>query len=230
MDYIFQSLGDNAIIIKFENRISPDINSHIRRSALLLEQSKADGIVEWIPTYTSLTVFYKPEIIDYSNLCKFLETLIIDSEEKALPPPEKIIIPTCYGGNFGPDLENVAVKNNLSVEEVVDIHSSPVYLVYMLGFTPGFPYLGGMDKQIATPRLETPRALVEAGSVGIAGEQTGMYSIDSPGGWQIIGKTPLKLFDINNKRPFLLKAGNLVQFKSISKEEFYKLEKEVNNV
>jgi inhibitor of KinA len=230
MEYIFQPLGDNAIIIKFENRISPEINAHIRRSAILIEQSKTNGIIEWIPTYTSLTLFYKPEIISYTNLCKLLETLLINSDEKELPLPKEIIIPTCYGGKYGADLESVALKNNLTPEEVIKIHSTPSYLVYMLGFTPGFPYLGGMDKRIATPRLETPRALVEAGSVGIAGEQTGMYSIDSPGGWQIIGKTPLKLFDINSKEPFLLKAGYLVKFKPISEEEYYNLEKEINYV
>jgi inhibitor of KinA len=230
VDYIFQPLGDNAVIIKFEDRISPEINTHIRRSALLLEKNKTAGITEWIPTYTSLTVFYKPEIINYSSLCNLLEILLADSDEKELPPSKEIIIPTCYGSEFGPDLENVAKINNLTIDEVIKIHSSPSYLVYMLGFTPGFPYLGGMDKRIATPRLETPRALVEAGSVGIAGEQTGMYSINSPGGWQIIGKTPLKLFDIENKKPFLLKAGNLVKFKPINEKEYYKLEKEINNV
>ena len=220
MEHIFQPLGDNALIIRFENKICPEINNYIRRCALLLEQEGINGVIEWIPAYASLTLFYKPEIQNYSSLCKLLGKILGSSEKKDIPPPEEIIIPVCYGGKFGPDLENVASKNNLTIDEVIKIHSAPSYLIYMLGFSPGFPYLGGMDKKITTPRLETPRALVEAGSVGIAGEQTGIYSLDSPGGWQIIGKTPLKLFHINNKKPFLLKAGNLVKFRQIDEEEF----------
>ncbi|MCP4181221.1 MAG: 5-oxoprolinase subunit PxpB [bacterium] len=229
MKFSFKPLGDNSLIIQFEDKICPEINSHIRKSALLLEKQNILGIIEWLPTYTSLTVYYKPEIYDYTTLVKLLKEMINNSNQYNLPPPEKIIIPVLYGGEYGQDLNHVASTNNLTIEDVIKIHTASEYLVYMLGFSPGFPYLGGMDESIATPRLKTPRALVNAGSVGIAGKQTGVYSLDSPGGWQIIGRTPLQLFNINNKKPFLLQAGNLIQFKPIEENEYRKIIKETGN-
>ena len=224
----FSPLGDNAVRMQFGNDISKDINTHIRKMSLLLEKTRIDGVIEWTPTYTCITVFYNPLKIDFKELCKTLEKLQQKTETEKLPPPREIVIPTCYGGKYGPDLENVAKTNNLTIDEVIKIHSSPEYLVYMLGFSPGFPYLGGMDKRIATPRLSTPRKLVEAGSVGIADIQTGIYSIDSPGGWQIIGKTPLKLFDTTKEIPFLLNAGDILRFMPITEDEFEKTEREQN--
>ncbi len=222
MEYTFLPLGDNALIIKFGNKICPQINHYIRNCVLNLKQKKIQEIIEWTPAYTSLTIFYKPDMVSYAELCHMLTNVFKNIKQDNIPVAREVIIPTCYGGKLGPDLKNVAEKNKLSVEEVIKIHSASSYLVYMLGFSPGFPYLGGMDKKIATPRLESPRANVKAGSVGIAGEQTGIYSLDTPGGWQIIGQTPLKLFDINNDDPFLLNAGDIVKLKPISEEEFYK--------
>jgi len=224
MKCTFSPLGDNAVRMRFGDAISEETNVHIRKLALLLEKEKSKGVIEWTPTYTSISVYYNSLIIGYKELCKTLKKLQNRAETEKLPPAREIIVPTCYGGKFGSDLENVASTNNLTVEEVISIHSKPVYLVYMLGFSPGFPYLGGMDKRIATPRLVTPRLKIEAGSVGIADVQTGIYSINSPGGWQIIGKTPLKLFDVAGENPFLLQAGDTLSFKSITEEEYYSIE------
>ena len=227
MKCTFSPLGDNAIRIRFGNAISEETNIHIRKIASLLAKEKTKGIIEWTPTYTSISVFYNSLIVSYKELCITLKKLQNRAETEKLPPAREIIVPTCYGDKFGPDLENVATTNNLTVEEVVSIHSKPLYLVYMLGFSPGFPYLGGMDKRIATPRLATPRLKIEAGSVGIADVQTGIYSINSPGGWQIIGKTPLKLFDVTSDNPFLLQAGDTLRFKSITEEEYQRIEREI---
>ena len=144
-----------------------------------------------------------------------------------IPPPTVIEIPVLYGGEMGPDLENVAKHNHKTPEEVIQIHTSEEYLIYMLGFIAGFPYLGGMSKEIATPRLKSPRVKIDGGAVGIAGEQTGIYPVDSPGGWQLIGRTPLKLYDADREKPILLEAGQYIKFRSVSKKEYKKIEKEV---
>jgi KipI family sensor histidine kinase inhibitor len=143
-----------------------------------------------------------------------------------IPSAETIEIPVCYGGDFGPDIEFVAQTHDLTVEEVIRIHSEPEYPIYMIGFTPGFPFLGGLPEKLHTPRLETPRTVVPAGSVGIANAQTGIYPIDSPGGWQLIGKTPLKLFDLQRSNPILLKAGDALKFKPITIYEYHRLKGE----
>ena len=132
-------------------------------------------------------------------------------------------IPVCYGGEYGPDLDFVAKYNRLTPEEVVRLHTSAEYLIYMLGFTPGFSYMGGMDERIATPRLESPRVLIHAGSVGIAGKQTGLYPLDSPGGWQLIGRTPVRLYDAHRDNPILLDAGLHVKFVPIDEAEFKRI-------
>ena len=226
----FMPLGDNAVIMKFGSEISPLVNADIRKMALLLERKRPDGVIEWTPAYTNLTIFYNPLTAEFKEISKVLKKLYKQAKTEKLPDAAEIVVPTVYGGEFGPDLEFVAKHNNMTVEEVIRIHTDPLYLVYMLGFSPGFPYLGGMNKKIATPRLATPRAKIEAGAVGIAGEQTGIYSLPTPGGWQIIGKTPLKLFDLNREKPSLLQAGDRLRFKQISEDEFIELEKRNNNV
>jgi inhibitor of KinA len=153
-----------------------------------------------------------------------LKREILDREKRlgelGIPPPETIEIPVCYGGDFGPDLEFVARHNKLTPQEVIKIHTAGTYLIYMIGFTPGFPFLGGLSERLFTPRRENPRQLVPAGSVGIANNQTGIYSIDSPGGWQLIGKTPIKIYNPKGTPPILLKAGNFLKFRGISREAF----------
>lgn len=212
--------GDMGIRIQLSTKISPEVNQWIRSFSLLLEKEKLPGVVEWIPTYTAITLFYDPCVISYTEVANKLMEIRTKLEKVDLPPAEIIHIPTCYGGEKGPDLRVVAEHNGLSEEEVIQIHCGSNYLIYMMGFTPGFPYLGGMSPQIATPRLSAPRAKVPAGSVGIAGEQTGIYSMETPGGWQLIGKTPVPLYDQHQETPILLKAGNYLKFVPISEEEF----------
>ncbi len=199
------------------------------------------GIRELVPTYRSLAVYFDPlevkrqaleaqitqllQEIDVPEPAGALEAEAGSQREKTFPRQGKtVIIPVCYGGEYGPDLAFVAQHTGLSEEEVVKIHTSRTYRVYMLGFLPGFPYLGGMDERIATPRLETPRTRIPAGSVGIAGTQTGFYPMESPGGWRIIGRTPIKAFDPFSDTPFLLFPGDFVQFKSIGEGEYRKIE------
>ncbi|MDF2948472.1 MAG: pxpB [Sedimentibacter sp.] len=221
--------GDCALNMEFGSNISEEVNKKIRAMALSIEVKALHGIVEMVPTYRSLMIHYDPLKVDFYELVNTLKKIEQNLDNIVLPAPEVIEIPTLYGGDCGPDLENVASYNNITVEEVVEIHASKEYLIYMLGFTPGFPYLGGMDTRIATPRLQTPRSRIPGGSVGIAGEQTGIYPVSSPGGWQLIGRTPIKLFDPHRKNPILLKSGNYIKFKSINEEEYKKIENELDN-
>ncbi|UFJ41110.1 5-oxoprolinase subunit PxpB [Brevibacillus humidisoli] len=221
------TLGDTAVRVQWGTEISPELNEQIRSFCVLLEQANIKGVAEWVPTYTAVTLFYDPYTISYDRLAEKIAELYRRRGEREIPPAERIYIPTYYGGESGPDLEVVARHNQLSAEEVVEIHTGSEYLIYMMGFTPGFPYLGGMSKKIATPRLQTPRERIAPGSVGIAGEQTGIYSMATPGGWQIIGRTPLRLYDPDRESPMLLQAGNYLQFVSISKAEYDQIEADV---
>lgn len=221
--------GDCSVCVEFGNEISPEINKKIRAFKIAIEKSGIQGIVETIPTYRSLLVYYKPEIIGFQAITEEFEKLMGSLDNIEIPPPSVIEIPVLYGGEMGPDIENVAEHNKKTVEEVIKIHTSEEYLIYMIGFIAGFPYLGGMSKEIATPRLKSPRVKIDGGSVGIAGEQTGIYPVDSPGGWQLIGRTPLKLYDAEREKPVLLEAGQYIRFKAISQEEYDRLEKEVAN-
>ena len=161
---------------------------------------------------------------------KRIEEILLTMEASTARVEAKVVyIPVCYGGEFGPDLDFVAEHNGLSVDEVVQIHTSTPYLIYMLGFTPGFPYLGGMSERLATPRLEKPRTKIPAGSVGIAGSQTGFYPIESPGGWRLIGSTPIKAFNFVIENPFLFDAGNYLHFVSVSSAEYYTIKQDVEN-
>lgn len=221
--------GDCAVCVEFGNEIKPDINKKIRAFKIAIEKSDLAGIVETVPTYRSLLVHYKPEEITFSELKKRFDELLGKLDSIQIPPPTVIEIPVLYGGQVGPDLQTVADHNKKTPEEVVKIHTSEEYLIYMLGFLAGFPYLGGMSKEIATPRLKNPRVKIDGGSVGIAGEQTGIYPIDSPGGWQLIGRTPLKLYDVNREKPILLEAGQYIKFKSVTKEEYDQIAEQVEN-
>lgn len=212
--------GDSAISIEFGNIINEDISRKVISLNNILESQPINGILETIPSYRSLLLEYNPVIIDFHSLSNLLKPLISNLENQCNSLKEIIEIPVLYGDEFGQDIGTVAMTNNKTIDEVIKIHSSKLYLIYMLGFTPGFPYLGGVSDEIATPRLKTPRLSIPAGSVGIAGTQTGIYPIASPGGWQIIGQTPLKLYDESTESPILLKAGQYIKFVSITKEEF----------
>ena len=221
--------GDSAVCVEFGNEISPEINKKIRAFKIAVEKSNIPGIVETVPTYRSLLVHYHPEVIGFKALTEEFDKLMGSLSSIPIPPPTVIEIPVLYGGEMGPDIENVAEHNHKTVEEVIKIHTSEEYLIYMIGFIAGFPYLGGMSKEIATPRLKSPRVKIEGGSVGIAGEQTGIYPVASPGGWQVIGRTPLKLYDADREKPVLLEAGQYIKFAAVTEEEYKKIEKEVED-
>lgn len=220
------TVGDCAVSVEFGQEISLEINHKVMALKMVLEREPISGIVEMIPTYCSLLIQYDPMELRYGQLRDKLNILVNQLDKVEMPPKQVVEIPVAYGGEYGPDLGEVARVHNISEDEVIKLHSEPEYPIYMLGFVAGFPYLGGMNKAIATPRKKSPRLKIEAGSVGIAGEQTGIYSVESPGGWQIIGRTPLKLYDVEREDPVLLKAGQYIKFKPITKEEFRAMENE----
>ncbi len=218
MQYI--PAGDAAMIIKTGNDISPETNLLVHKMLLLIERQNISGVVELVPAYNELLVYYKAEIIDYKTLLMQLHLAESQMKNIAIPETTQLYIPVLYGGETGPDLEEVAQYCGFSTKEVIRKHTENTCLVYMLGFAPGFCYLGGMDEQLATPRKPEPRLKIPAGSVGIAGAQTGIYPIDSPGGWQIIGQTPLKLFNPERQQPFLISVGDQINFYAIDKVDF----------
>jgi KipI family sensor histidine kinase inhibitor len=176
--------------------------------------------VDLNPTYRSLFGQYRPWQCAFENLGLLVEEGLKVRDEGYVRQADPVRIPVCYGGVYGPDMEEVSAFHGLTADQVIQLHSSPEYYVYMIGFTPGFPYLGGLDERLFTPRKKEPRKMVSAGSVGIADRQTGIYSIDSPGGWQLIGKTPLRLFDQELQDPFLLSPGDFLQFVPITEDEY----------
>ena len=216
----FLPTGDTSVCVEFGNEISEKINSEIRAFNILLNEEKIKGIIETVPTYRSIMVHYDPGVIPYRTLIGRLKALTGKMDKVEIPPSDVLEIPVLYGGEMGPDLDFVAEHAGISKEEVIKIHTSVPYLIYMLGFTPGFTYLGGMSDKIETPRLKQPRVKIPAGSVGIAGKQTGVYPIDSPGGWQLIGRTPVRMYDPDRETPILPQAGQYIQFVSIDQAEF----------
>lgn len=228
-------LGDSAINVRFHEDINLETHLRIKSLCEELDKNPFVGMIEYVPAYTSLTIFYDSYEV-WKKFCKgsnsakqkpfnVVENFIVNIINKTsdiINNNSRIIeIPVCYGGGFGPDLEYVAEYNSLSTQEVVKIHTEYENKVYMIGFAPGFPYLAGMSHKIATPRKESPRLKIPFGAVGIAGIQTGIYPIDSPGGWQLIGRTPLKLFTPESDNPCLLRTGDIVKFKAISIEEYH---------
>lgn len=215
--------GDTSVAIVFGDEISEQINTKIRAFDTALNDEQIDGVYETVPTYCTLTIHYAPEVIRFQELKAKLEAMLAVAHKAQKMNPVIIEIPVLYGGEYGPDLAYVAQYNHMTPEEVIRIHSEAEYLIYMLGFTPGFSYMGGMDERIATPRLKSPRVLIPAGSVGIAGKQTGIYPIDSPGGWQLIGRTPVHLYDAERDTPILLDAGLHVKFIPIDEAEYRRI-------
>jgi len=222
-------LSEKSVTITFGTAIDNDLLGLITDFNQLLLQNPFSGLITTVPAYTTLTVFFDPLNVMSSDLpgqvcfekvSAHLNKIAHIKREKSRTIANKLIIPVCYGGDFGQDLLTVARTNKLSETEVIDIHTAGQYIVFMIGFVPGFAYMGGMDARLSTPRKEVPNAKIPTGSVGIAGNQTGIYPMEIPGGWQIIGRTPLKMFDINRLQPSLLKGGDMVTFKAIGIKEF----------
>jgi inhibitor of KinA len=212
--------GDRALVVEYGSTIDRHVNARVRGLAAMLDAAAVPGIIETVPTYRSLTVHYDPLRLAVSDLEHILLTADAGLADEAVPARRTVEVPVAYGGEFGPDLGDVAAHHGLSEDDVAAIHAAADYLVFMMGFMPGFPYLGGVSPRIATPRLPTPRAVVPAGSVGIAGHQTGIYPTDSPGGWRLIGRTPLRIFDAALTPPSLFEAGDGVRFVPVSAREF----------
>lgn len=216
----FLQAGEEGMVVEFGDEIDPEINLLVIRLEKELSQEKIEGIEETLPTYRSLFLSFDPLKISFQELKRRLEGIIQFLETQNPVEGKLFRIPVVYGGEYGPDLKGVADWKGLSEEEVIEYHTSREYRVFMIGFTPGFPYLGVLPKEIAVPRLETPRLKVPKGSVGIAELQTGIYPLPSPGGWRIIGRTPLELFRPEMDPSFLLSPGDRVRFFSISPSEF----------
>jgi inhibitor of KinA len=212
--------GDATLFIEFEERIDPIISARAAALAHALVDADIRGLRDVVPTYRSVAVYFDPLQTDLAKLTGAIERVAASAGAAQLPRRPPIHIPVCYGGDYGPDLAGVAAFAGLSETAVIDVHASATYRVLMLGFTPGFAYMGIVDSRIAAPRLETPRQRVPPGSVGIAKEQTGIYPSETPGGWQLIGRTPLKPFDLARPDPFLVCSGDEVRFVPIAREEF----------
>lgn len=233
-------LGEKAVLVEFSNQIGEQWLNQVSSLQRSLLANPFPGLKEIVPAYASLAVYYDPMTVlaassagssmfafrdkrllssfsqsIYDLVCGYIEEALLSTETIEKNSERKITIPICYGGEFGPDLEEVACYHHLSTEEVINMHSQGEYRVYMIGFLPGFAYMGGLPAQLHTPRRATPRQNIAPGSVGIAGAQTGIYPLASPGGWQIIGRTPLSLFRPAADPPTLLKAGDIVRFQPI---------------
>jgi len=216
----FLPAGDLAVSVELGDEISPEVNTRVRALEYLVQQRGIPGIVESVPTFRALLVDYDPLVIGWDELVAALGSLIHRAQPEALPPSRLVEIPCCYGGDLGFDLARAAEGLGLSPEEVVRLHSGSELQVYFIGFTPGLPYIGGMPERLTIPRLETPRTKTPAGSVGIGGRQCCIYPVESPGGFWVLGRTPLTLYDPARPDPILLRPGDRVRFRPIDRAEF----------
>jgi len=212
-------MGDRSLLVELGDEISPAVNQRVQELFTAIDRHRSKGILDLVPSYRSLLVIYDPLCISLDEIKAGIKDIWNNPDQSRLPQPQTVKIPVVYGGEHGPDLQLVAQYHNLTPREVIGFHTRSIYRVYMIGFTPGYPYLGEVPGAIATPRRETPRTLVPKGSVGIAQKQTGIYPVDSPGGWQIIGWTPVKLFDPLGNPPSHLVIGDRVQFHAITAQE-----------
>ena len=213
-------MGDRSVLVELGDEISPQVNQRVREFYVVLMENPIEGLVETVPTYRSLLIFYDPLKTSFTALQHRIEDLYRKIKGIKIPDPKTMKIPVVYGAKYGPDLEWVAQYHKISSKMVIRLHTETIYQVYMIGFMPGFPYMGELPESLATPRRETPRTVIPQGSVAIAQRQTGIYPVESPGGWQILGRTPLKLFNPHHSPPTLLEMGDVVQFFSIGEEEF----------
>jgi len=227
-DPTFQPMGDRCLIIEFESRVDPEINARVRSLAEYLLAHPIAGVVDVVPAFTTVAIHYRPEAVGdgapneppYLRLCRSIERILAQGVTRTHAGARVVDVPVCYGGEFGPDLDEVAVLRELTPQQVIELHAASPHQVYMLGFAPGFPYLGGLDPRLEMPRRATPRTKVAAGSVAIAREQSAIYSIETPGGWNLLGRTPLRLFTPEADPPCLLQPGDNVRFVPITAEQF----------
>lgn len=212
--------GDLAISVELGDEISRDVNARVLALEYLIQQKNLPAVTETVPTFHSLLVYYDPFVAGYEELGGALRALAQQARPDVLPPARTVELPCCYGGEPGFELEEVAAKLGLEPEELVRLHVGSDYYVYFVGFTPGLPYMTGMPERLTIPRLETPRTKTPPGSVGIGGAQCCVYSVESPGGFWVLGRTPLRLYDPAASDPILLRAGDHVRFRQIDRAEF----------
>ena len=210
--------GEGGLYLVFGNVISQELNRSVHRMALAIRQREIPGITDCVPGYSTLYVEFDVGAWSAQELANYLRTISWNDGETWRT--RQLLIPVCYEDEYAPDLQDVAEGHHMAPREVVEIHAGQEYQVYFIGFTPGFAFMGTVDERIATQRHATPRVIIPAGSVGIANRQTGVYSVQSPGGWRIVGRTPLLLYNSEGEEPILLRPGDLVRFVPIGKEEF----------
>lgn len=215
--------GDSSILVRMKQEISPEINRKLSALVHLIKEQKVEGVIDTIPAFCSLLINYDPRVVSYEEITRRIKGMLKVDVDLGEGSRKVFEIPVCYGGDYGPDLEAIAEHAGLTKEEVIRIHSSTDYLIYMLGFLPGFTYLGGLDERIHTPRLANPRICIPAGSVGIGGSQTGIYPMDSPGGWQLMGMTPVKTYDPEREQPILVEAGDYIRFVPVDESEYRRI-------
>ena len=219
-DYRIVPAGDSALIVEFEERIDPAVNARAIACAVTIQAANLPGVRDVVPTYRSVAIYFDPLRTDSAAMIACVNRAAAQAVPELAAARAPVRIPVCYGGELGPDLAGVAAFAGMPEDDVVRLHTTTTYRVFMLGFVPGFAYLGIVDERIAMPRRSTPRVRVPSGAVGIAGVQTGVYPAETPGGWQLIGRTPVKPFDASRTDPFLMQAGDSVQFYRIAREEF----------
>ncbi|GHV55244.1 allophanate hydrolase [Synergistales bacterium] len=225
----FLMSGDSCLAVEFSDEIEIGANIRLQNLRRALAAKNIRGVREFVPTYRSLYIHHDPLVLPRDTLKDITARALENLSGEGAAESRILLMPVSYGGEFGPDIENVSLRTGLGVSDIIERHTARDYYCYMLGFTPGFGYLGGMDESLAVPRLREPRTLIPAGSVGIAGKQTGAYSIDSPGGWQLIGRTPLKLFDPEDEtNPTLLNPGDWIRFQSVSRGEYDAIKKDID--
>jgi KipI family sensor histidine kinase inhibitor len=216
----FRAASDQSLLVYLGEEIALDNHQRVLKLLRLLQSEPIDGIRNLHPAYSSLLIKFDPLRLDHEELRSRLIPYLGRLDREPLPATREVEIPVCYGGEFGPDLKDVAEMHGMTAAQVIELHSSTSYVVYFLGFAPGFAYLGGLPAALASPRLETPRAKVPQGSVGIGGKQTGVYPLSTPGGWRLIGRTPVAMFRRDANPMSLLQIGDHVRFRAISEKEF----------
>ncbi|MCD7743961.1 MAG: 5-oxoprolinase subunit PxpB [Lachnospiraceae bacterium] len=219
--------GDQALVAEFGDQIDLAMNDSVQALTERVRESGLAGITELVPTFRSLLIYYQPSVIGYDALKEKIQ-LLAECPDTAISAQRRILkIPCCYGSHFGPDLADLERYTGIDRDEIIRIHSGTDYRVYMLGFLPGFAYLGGLDERIAMPRLSTPRLKIPKGAVGIGGNQTGVYPLESPGGWRLIGSTPLDFYNPDRKEPVLCRAGDRIRFIPITSADYYDIKRMV---